>query len=342
MTGSTPWILVEGGGSRTWAALASGTSTVVEAIGPSTNPRSVGDRQAVSSLVDLFAGLLPARGCAVGGVVAAHGAASTTLVAGRFGALLHDALKTVGVSPRATLVMNDIVLPLLTASGPVCVVVAGTGTGFAAWHGQVVTRASGLEWLLSDEGGGYHLAVAGLRAVIRALDGRGPATMLIDSARRWTTREDLPLQDALFETVYAPHSKPRVATFAEQVLVTAAGGDAIAGALLDEAACHLATGAEAVCRRCGVADIPVTLVMTGSLLTQADGLRSRVEAHLTGRFLLQTTISHASVDRSAADRTETLLRLRQIWDQRPDTFTALSASLPTWISTTADASPTAP
>lgn len=335
MTGSGPWILLEGGGSRTWAALATGTSLRAEASGPSTNPRSVGDRQAVGTLADLFTDLLPGQDRVVSGVIAAHGAASTTLTAGQFGALLHDALVTTGIPPAATLVTNDIVLPLLAAQGPVCVVVAGTGTGFAARNGPAVARASGLEWLLSDEGGGHHLAVAGLQAVIRALDGRGPDTTLIDAARRWTDRDDLPLQAALFEAVYATHSKPLVATFAEHVLTAAARGDLIADALLDEAARQLATGTEAVCRRCDLIDTPVTLVVTGSLLTHAEGLRSRLAAHLAGRLLLQATIGHASsTDRAAADRAEALFSLRRIWNEEPDTFTALTTALPTWISTT--------
>ncbi|MGH3695617.1 MAG: BadF/BadG/BcrA/BcrD ATPase family protein [Pseudonocardiaceae bacterium] len=273
---------------------------------------------------------------AVHGVIAAHGAASTTLTAGQFSALLHDALITTGIPPVPTLVTNDITLPLLSAQGPVCVVIAGTGTGFAARHGQAVARASGLEWLLSDEGGGHHLAVAGLRAVIRALDGRGPDTMLIDSARLWADRGDLPLQDALFEAVYAAHSKPLVATFTEHVLTAAACGDLIANALLDEAARELAAGAEAVCRRCGLIDTPVTLVVAGSLLTHAAGLGSRLAAHLSGRLLLRATIGHASVDRAAADRTEALLSLRRIWNEEPDMLIALTTALPTWISVTAD------
>jgi N-acetylglucosamine kinase-like BadF-type ATPase len=332
VTGPDSWILLEGGGSRTWAALATGTSIHAEASGPSTNPRSVGDQQAVSTLAALLTTLvtdLPAgRQSTVRGVIAAHGAASTTLTATRFGALLREALTATGLPRVPTLVTNDIAVPLLSADGPVCVVIAGTGTGFAARHGQTIARASGLEWLLSDEGGGHHIAVAALRAVIRALDGRGPHTTLIDAARRWTGRDDLPLPDALFDAVYAAHSKPHVATFAEHVFEAASSGDHIAEAVLDDAARELATGAEAVSRRCGLTGQPLTLIVAGSLLTRAHGLRSRLAARLADCLHLQAIIDHAATDRAAA-----LLHLRSIWTSDPGTLTALTTALPAWIST---------
>ncbi|WP_170223695.1 N-acetylglucosamine kinase [Nonomuraea turkmeniaca] len=332
MTGPGSWILLEGGGSRTWAALATGTSVRSEASGPSTNPRSVGDRQAVSTLAalltTLFTGLPADRQSTVRGVIAAHGAASTTLTATRFGALLRDTLTATGLPGVPTLVTNDIAVPLLSADGPLCVVIAGTGTGFAARHGPRVARASGLEWLLSDEGGGHHIAVAALRAVIRAMDGRGPHTTLIDAASRWTGRDDLPLPDALFDAVYAAHSKAHVATFAEHVLEAASSGDHVATAVLDDAARELAAGAEAVSRRCGLTSQPITLIVAGSLLTRAHGLRSRLAAHLTGRLHLQAIIDHAATDRAAA-----LLHLRGIWASEPGTLTAFTTALPTWAST---------
>ncbi len=60
-------------------------------------------------------------------------------------------------------------------------VVAGTGSmAFARAADGRTARAGGWGPLLGDEGSGYAIALAGLRAAARAADGRAPATPLTD------------------------------------------------------------------------------------------------------------------------------------------------------------------
>ncbi|WP_332757124.1 BadF/BadG/BcrA/BcrD ATPase family protein [Streptomyces sp. MT206] len=317
------WLLVEGGGSRTWAALATFDSVVAEREGPSTNPRSVGHDQAHDTLAGLVRAL-PRTG-PLRGVVAAHGAASTRACADEFAALIRRALATAGHPPVPVLVTNDIVPLLLDGDGPLCVVICGTGTGFAARNGDRWARASGLEWLLSDEGGGHDLAARALRAVVRAQDGRGSATALIDAARRWCPPglgADTFLGEALFHAVHGDAArKPYVASFAPFVLDAARAGDVVAGGLLDDAARELAEGAEAVCRAVGLAAAtPPALVLSGSLL-HSDVLRERFLSRARAQFGVGV------VPRVAAVPGPGLLHLLGLW-RDPAALAALGRAMP--------------
>ncbi|MFD3422406.1 BadF/BadG/BcrA/BcrD ATPase family protein [Streptomyces decoyicus] len=321
MTDHPYWLLIEGGGSRTWVARATFEAVTAEQEGASTNPRSVGSDQAHDTLAGLIR-QLPTKG-GLQGVVAAHGAASTTACADEFAALVLRALAAAGQPSVPVLVTNDIVPPSLLDDGPVCVVICGTGTGFAARNGHRWARASGLEWLLSDEGGGHDLAARALRAAVRALDGRGPATAIVDAARRWCAAESGtpgPLRDALFHTVHAsPAPKPLVASFAPLVVDAARGGDAVAARLLDDAARELALGAEAVCRAAGL-PAGADLVLSGSLLS-TDALR---EPFLTqARARLGDKMAPRVADAPAPG----LLRLLALW-QDPAALAALTRSMP--------------
>lgn len=327
------WILLEGGGSRSWAGLATNNAVLSTATSTSTNPRSVGTDQAARTLTALLTDVLTGHDLAtVGSVVAAHGAASTTSSAARFAAMLHDVLAQIGASELPVWTTNDIApLLLRNQNGPVCAVIAGTGTGFAARHQGLCARASGLEWLLADEGGGHDLARAGLRAAIRALDHRGSRTTLTAAAATWCQKPaGRPLLDALFDAVYTNEDagKVHIATFAPHVLATASHGDRVAVDLVEAAADELATGALAVCRATGITmDTPLTLVISGSLLTRSTTLRPRLIRRLTRHLRLSGVTEHREDDHPAG-----LLALCRTWQSDPDTVATLATGIPTWPS----------
>ena len=318
-------VLLEGGGSRTWIALAD-HSIITSATGPSTNPQSVGVAQAERTMGELLGAILrhrPATG--VCHLIAAHGAASTQGTARRFADLLLRTWTHIHASPVTIQVTNDITA-LLLAHDSVCVAIAGTGTGYAARHGQRFARASGLEWLLSDEGGGYDLAVAGLRAAVRSLDGRGPHTALTDAARTWAGGDTgLPAADVLFDKVYAEHAKPQVATFATQVLTAAEAGDRVAGTLLDHAADEIAAGIYAVRHAVGLEPGAGTLILAGSLLTRTPILADRVRHRLDPRLIDQTP-------HHEHDPAQTMLGLRHAWhsgqEPLPDSAAIACVTIP--------------
>jgi N-acetylglucosamine kinase-like BadF-type ATPase len=180
----------------------------------------------------------------------------------------------------------------------VVAVVCGTGTGFAARHPKgECARASGLEYLLADEGGGFDIGLQGLRAATRANDGRGAGTELVQAAAEWA----LELGCAtVFETVYeTPHPKGRVATFAPKVLETADRGDAVALDIVRGAVDELMLGIEAVTRAVGVNG--GSMVVAGSIL-----LRGGAALWATFRRALESHGRSWSVDRALAPAIEIL------------------------------------
>jgi N-acetylglucosamine kinase-like BadF-type ATPase len=123
--------------------------------------------------------------------------------------------------------------------GPGILLLAGTGS--VAWARSADgrdARVGGWGQLVGDEGSGWALGIGALRAALRAADGRGGETTLTEGVRRTL---DLPLDasvDALVSRA-ASASKAEVAALAPVVAAAAAGGDALARALLVEAAAAL-------------------------------------------------------------------------------------------------------
>ncbi len=115
------------------------------------------------------------------------------------------------------------------------VLAVGTGSVALALGGGAMRRADGWGPLLGDEGGGGWIGLHGLRAALRAVDGRGPGTALRPAAERifgppagWPAAVD---------------SASVAARFAPEVARAAAAGDGAARAILHDAAGHLAATA---------------------------------------------------------------------------------------------------
>ena len=127
------------------------------------------------------------------------------VIVGAAGALAApDAARALGdallVSLRAerVAVTSDAVIAHAGALGgrPGVVLIAGTGVvALAIGADGALRTADGWGPLLGDEGGGAWIGAAGLRAALRAHDGRGPSTLLLDAARaRFGAPETWPAQ----------------------------------------------------------------------------------------------------------------------------------------------------
>ena len=119
------------------------------------------------------------------------------------------------------------------------VVIAGTGT---IAHGRDaqgnVHRTGGWGYVAGDEGGGYDLGVRALRAVYRAVDGRGPQTILTNVLLAHYQAHDV---RQLREVIYRPSTtRAQIASSAAGVAEAATAGDRVACGLLHESALALA------------------------------------------------------------------------------------------------------
>ncbi|MEU8722512.1 MULTISPECIES: N-acetylglucosamine kinase [Streptomyces] len=123
-------------------------------------------------------------------------------------------------------------------------------------------RVDGWGPWLGDEGSGAWIGTAGLRAALRAHDGRGPDTVLLRAAvERFGDPDRLP------SAIGRDGSPARTtASFAPDVARAADAGDAAAADILRQAAGHLATTVRAAAHRVGGRqhlDVTVTGGLTG-------------------------------------------------------------------------------
>jgi N-acetylglucosamine kinase-like BadF-type ATPase len=290
-------LLVEGGGTRTWAA-AVRAGGLHEAQGPSTHPVTIAPEVVRDRLVQLFLGVLDGAGAAardVSQVMAAHGAAATQRRSDWFAALLGGILDELRI--RAPLLVTNDMVPVMlsTPAHDVVAAIVGTGTGYAARTGlERWARVGGADYLLSDEGGGFDLGVQGLRAAVRALDGRGPATGLVERAQAWAGGQGRDgLLDALFERVYVAYPRVGVASFARVVTEAAAAGDEVALRLVDEAAGEVQLGICTAATRVGITGHAPTVLLSGSLVAARSPLRDRLVARLDAALAPAAYIDYA-------------------------------------------------
>jgi len=164
--------------------------------------------------------------------IGAAGALAAPAAAARLAERLADALPSDEVA-----VASDAITSHAGALGGTAGVVLAIGTGsvaLALGHGAM-RRADGWGPLLGDEGGGGWIGLHGLRAALRAADGRGPCTALCPAAKRmfgppagWPAAVD---------------SASVAARFAPEVARAAVDGDDAARTILRDASEHLAATA---------------------------------------------------------------------------------------------------
>jgi N-acetylmuramic acid 6-phosphate etherase len=267
---------IDGGGTHTVALLAGPDGAVLGRgeAGPS-NLQAVGADRALTALDEAvtraFAAARQSR-CSVG--AACLGLAG----AGREEdqRVIHAWAQRVSLAGRVEVTTDaTILLAAGTPEGWGLALVAGTGSiAFGRAPDGRTARAGGWGYLLGDEGSAYDLALAGLRAVARAADGRGPDTAL---TQRFLDRLGIGQPPELIRAVYqGDWDRAALAGLAQLVLEAAAEGDTVAVGLLAEAAAELAAAAATVAEKLSLAKGPFPLALAGGLLLASDNYQERI------------------------------------------------------------------
>ena len=167
--------------------------------------------------------------------------------------------------------------------------VAGTGVACLAVPELGSPRiVGGHGYLIGDEGGGFWMGREGLRAALRAREGRGPVTTLTSLAEaRFGDLDGLPVR--LHDDDRAVNA---IAQFASDVLAAAAA-DAKAAAIVDAAAAEL-HGVVAAAARLSASDGTVAVALGGGLLVDPTPLRVALDERLAGESTLQPRTADAS------------------------------------------------
>jgi N-acetylglucosamine kinase-like BadF-type ATPase len=286
----TLFVGVDGGGTHTRAVVVDGEG------------RELGRAEGAGSIVRI-----DAPGAAARAVVETVRAATmdagvdlpvSTLWAGLAGAGAREAradvereLSTAGLA-RTVVVGTDVEAAFQDAfgDGPGILLIAGTGSIAWARNGEgEIERVGGWGELLGDEGSGFSIGMAALRAVVRAEDGRAEATRL-----RAEVMDHLGLgaPEDLVDWV-ATATKARVAALVSVVVTAAQSGDGVASHILAQAVTELMEHVTAVIERGGPWQGPPELVLWGGLLQPGGSLRPAVEEAIAS---LPVHLASCSVD----------------------------------------------
>ena len=153
------------------------------------------------------------------------------------------------------------------------VVIAGTGAiAFGVNAAGETRRASGWGHFLGDEGSGYWIGRRALQSLVRAHDGRGPATRLTGAV---LDQLGLRRPEDLIGLAYGGQlGVADVAALVPAVVACQEQGDAVAVEILITAGVELGEAASAVIRGLGMAEEAVEVAMSGGVFLATRALRA--------------------------------------------------------------------
>jgi N-acetylglucosamine kinase-like BadF-type ATPase len=174
------------------------------------------------------------------------------------------------------MICHDCAIALTGGIGEPIGIVTIAGTG-AITYGQnragQTKRASGWGYKLGDEGSGYDIGLRGLRAVVRAQDGRSEATQLREHLCRHLQINQV---EDLVELVYRRGwGVTEIAALAKIVDEVAVAGDAVANQIIDEAVAELVLSTRVVSEALFLPEEGFEVVTMGGVWQGMAGLRSR-------------------------------------------------------------------
>ena len=263
---------IDAGGTKTVGLLADETGRVVaEARGTGANLQTHGELE----VEKVFDGILEAVGAR--GEIAAVCLGIAGVDRPRDEEVIRGILRRLGYRETAR-VVNDAAIALVAGAEERVgiVILAGTGSiAYGADREGRTARSGGYGFLLADEGSGYWLGHQALRAAVRSADGRGPqsalAGLVFESLGVGSVAEMVPV-------VYEKGlPKFRIAAHAGLVQQASDRGDAVATALLEEAALELSLAARAVAQRISLGGGPYRVVLAGGVFKACPSLPGRIE-----------------------------------------------------------------
>lgn len=277
---------IDAGGTKTVCQLADEQGGLVkETRGPGANLQSAGELQVEKVLHELMEraidnlGITPAAICL--GIAGVDREEDSRVVWG--------ILRRIGYKAKLVIV-NDALIALEAGVGdePGVVIISGTGSiAYGRNAKRQAARAGGWGYVLGDEGSGYWIGRAALRAVLRESDRRGEPTALTPLL---LSHFDVDKPSDLLHAVYFRGVKPpEIAALAPYVQQAFEHGDRVAAGILDGTARELTASSVSVARRLGMLDEKFTFLLAGGIFRGLTWVRDE----LTERLL--ATAPHAEV-----------------------------------------------
>ncbi len=240
------WILgIDIGGSKIEVVLSQNERVVSTFRTNGINRQIAGEEMLAARLSEVVEHVLHNHGLVRADVLVAGGAG---LGRAREQRSLEDILKSHGLADTI-IVRSDAEIALWGAlSGlPGVVVIAGTGSiVYGKNEKGKVYRAGGYGYVIGDDGSGFWIGRAGLRAAIAAAEGWGKPTVLRELVlKRFNARQ----MEDIIPKIYTGSPQKNVAEFALTVIQCAANGDEVSRNIVIEGARRLAVVAVSLIKR---------------------------------------------------------------------------------------------
>src|SRR4051795_5237556 len=268
---------IDAGGTKTVSLLADEGGTIVaEARGGGANLQAAGELEVEKVLHRVMeealgdGTIVPAAIClGIAGVDRPDDSAVVSAI-----------MRRIGYKARVVVVNDALVALEAGAPGqPGIVVISGTGS---ISYGRNVkgeaARAGGWGYVLGDEGSGYWIGRAALRAVLRQADRRGPLTQLTNLLLE---HFEVPQAQDLIHEVYHGTLRPAaIAALAQCVQKAFSAGDAVAIGILRGAADQLESSALSVARRLEMIGSEFPFVLSGGIFKAVPWLEEELTRRL--------------------------------------------------------------
>jgi N-acetylglucosamine kinase-like BadF-type ATPase len=268
---------IDAGGTKTVCFLADHHGTIVsEARGPGANLQAAGELHVEKVLHDVMEAaigdrsIVPAAIClGIAGVDRPDDAA-----------VVRGIMKRIGYKAQV-LIVNDALVALEAGApgAPGIVIVSGTGSiAYGRNAAGEAARAGGWGYVLGDEGSGYWIGRAALRAVLREADHRGPKTALTPLLLDHFGVSEAQL---LIHEVYHASLKPAaIGALAQSVQKAFSEGDEAAIRILRTAADELEGSGVSVSRRLGLVGEPFACILAGGIFRAVPWLLEELQRRL--------------------------------------------------------------
>ncbi|MBW4575015.1 MAG: ATPase [Aphanothece sp. CMT-3BRIN-NPC111] len=180
------------------------------------------------------------------------------------------------LSSSNVLICNDAAIALVGGLGYPAGIVAIAGTGsiiFGRNYQGRTKRVGGWGYMLGDEGSAYHIAIQGMRAALRAYDGREESTILQE---RLLQHLGLASLEDLITVVYQRGwGVKEIAALAPIVDRAALEGDQVANSIIEQAVRELVKATQVVIDDLFSRTEKVEIVTTGSVWQSLSKLRDK-------------------------------------------------------------------
>jgi len=268
---------IDAGGTKTVCQLADGTGRVLaEARRGGANLQAAGELEVEKVLHEVMEEALGDRGVIPGAICLGIAGVDRPDDA----RVVRAIMKRIGYKARV-LVVNDALVALEAGAPdrPGVVVIAGTGSiAYGRNDRNEAARAGGWGYVLGDEGSGYWIGRAALRAVLHEADRRGPATQL---TARLLEHYGVGRPQDLIHQVYAATLRPAaIAALAQSVMAAFTDGDQVAIGILRAAADQLESSALSVVRRLDLAGVEFPFVLSGGIFRAVPWLEEELARRL--------------------------------------------------------------